>query len=549
MVRFIVALLLSTTAFASGTSPLYPPGQADNPNSAPVVLSSEQLTGTISTAENQQEIIDRLDSILAEEATEAKQDIGNGFLQSIDGTLDVQLSTRLSEVAFLIFAAQNNTDLVGVQARLDTANTRLGDLTETAPVTDTASSGLNGRLQRVSQRLTSLIGVVALDSTLQGTNSRLDTANGHLSSLDSDFDVPLSTRASEATLSSFLSANHTDLLGVQSRIDTANGHLVTIQGKQDAQTTLQTTIRDNADDVEPRLGATNETAAASDTATSGLNGLIKRLLQRMTTLIAFYSSNFGANSGGIRVNAQVGNSTGAAAFGSGATNAQTQRVASNLYDGAGNAVTSQVSGALRPVDVGVIVGGATIDPRHGITRVTQPTAAGDGTGQLKALGPYGLTLIANQAYTLTLWGKMFSVSSDYISIGGAVAPYFMLRNPAGSGKVCQIHSMHLASPQSGNVVYRVYWNPTILTNGTTLTAAGGRSSGQASNVCIPSRSPTVSANGTLMFSDNVPNQSSGVVVPPAGSRILDPGDEIMVTVDQSLAGQAGAVNIEWSEQP
>lgn len=34
---------------------------------------------------------------------------------------------------------------------------RIGDLTETAPATDTASSGLNGRLQRIAQRVTSLI--------------------------------------------------------------------------------------------------------------------------------------------------------------------------------------------------------------------------------------------------------------------------------------------------------------------------------------------------------------------------------------------------------
>jgi hypothetical protein len=38
-----------------------------------------------------------------------------------------------------------------------TQSTRIGDLTETAPATDTASSGLNGRLQRIAQRLTSLI--------------------------------------------------------------------------------------------------------------------------------------------------------------------------------------------------------------------------------------------------------------------------------------------------------------------------------------------------------------------------------------------------------
>lgn len=35
----------------------------------------------------------------------------------------------------------------------------IGALTETAPGSDTASSGLNGRLQRIAQRLTSLIGL------------------------------------------------------------------------------------------------------------------------------------------------------------------------------------------------------------------------------------------------------------------------------------------------------------------------------------------------------------------------------------------------------
>lgn len=38
--------------------------------------------------------------------------------------------------------------------------TLIGAVTETAPATDTASSGLNGRLQRVAQRLTSLIALV-----------------------------------------------------------------------------------------------------------------------------------------------------------------------------------------------------------------------------------------------------------------------------------------------------------------------------------------------------------------------------------------------------
>lgn len=44
------------------------------------------------------------------------------------------------------------------------ASAGIGSLTESAPATDTASSGLNGRLQRVAQRLTSLIS--QLPSTL-----------------------------------------------------------------------------------------------------------------------------------------------------------------------------------------------------------------------------------------------------------------------------------------------------------------------------------------------------------------------------------------------
>ena len=39
-------------------------------------------------------------------------------------------------------------------------NTRIGTLTETAPATDTASSGLNGRVQRIAQRITSLIALL-----------------------------------------------------------------------------------------------------------------------------------------------------------------------------------------------------------------------------------------------------------------------------------------------------------------------------------------------------------------------------------------------------
>jgi hypothetical protein len=42
----------------------------------------------------------------------------------------------------------------------DLTNTNLGGVTEAAPATDTASSGLNGRLQRIAQRISSLIALL-----------------------------------------------------------------------------------------------------------------------------------------------------------------------------------------------------------------------------------------------------------------------------------------------------------------------------------------------------------------------------------------------------
>ena len=49
---------------------------------------------------------------------------------------------------------------VATETTLAAGNVLEGAVTETAPATDTASSGLNGRLQRIAQRLTSIIALL-----------------------------------------------------------------------------------------------------------------------------------------------------------------------------------------------------------------------------------------------------------------------------------------------------------------------------------------------------------------------------------------------------
>lgn len=101
----------------------------------------------------------------------------------------------------------------------------IGAVNETAPASDTANSGLNGRLQRIAQRITSLIAL-----------------------------VPASL-GSKAAASSFA-------------------------------------VTDSTEDLA-RMGIVTETAPASDTASSGLNGRLQRIAQRLTSLIALSPASLG----------------------------------------------------------------------------------------------------------------------------------------------------------------------------------------------------------------------------------------------------------------
>lgn len=124
----------------------------------------------------------------------------------------------------------------------DDIQAKLGAVTETAPASDTASSGQNGRLQRIAQNLTS---------------------NG----------VLLGALAETAPASDTASAGH-------------NGRLQRVAQNITAGNVL--------------LGAVTETAPANDTASSGLNGRLQRVAQRLTSLIALLPAAF-TSGGGVKV--------------------------------------------------------------------------------------------------------------------------------------------------------------------------------------------------------------------------------------------------------
>lgn len=163
------------------------------------------------------------------------------------------------------------------EAKQDAEIVLVGALTETAPATDTDSSGLNGRLQRIAQRITSMIALLP---------------------------ASLGQKASAASLAVVLSTEEEALIGSLTETapatDTAssglNGRLQRIAQNISAMILqLPATIGQKADaaslgvslstEQAGLIGALTETAPVSDTASSGLNGRLQRIAQNLSALI------------------------------------------------------------------------------------------------------------------------------------------------------------------------------------------------------------------------------------------------------------------------
>jgi hypothetical protein len=222
---------------------------------------------------------------------------------------------------------------VALDATVTTTNTEIGGLTETAPATDIASSGLNGRLQRVAQRLTSLIAL--LPAALVG--GRLDVNVGAtVTPANVALDATVTTTNTEiGGLTEAAPASDTASSGLNGRLQRVAQRLTSLIallpasiGSKTAAGSLGVALATD----EPLIGSLTEAAPGTDTASSGLNGRLQRIAQNITTMIA------------ATLKVQGGVASGAAASGEnpvliagsdGAGNVLTPRVSASVTDGLG----------------------------------------------------------------------------------------------------------------------------------------------------------------------------------------------------------------------
>lgn len=175
-------------------------------------------------------------------------------LASDQGVLDVTGSTVSITGAVTVDAGTNlNTSALATNATLIANGVLAGAVNETAASSDTNTSGLNGRLQRIAQRITSLI---ALLPTSLGQKTVAASLAVVVASDQSAIPVSAGTNLNTSALA-----------------------LETTQAAANVLT-----------------GAVTETAPASDTASSGLNGRLQRIAQRLTSLIALLPASLGQKS-------------------------------------------------------------------------------------------------------------------------------------------------------------------------------------------------------------------------------------------------------------
>jgi hypothetical protein len=156
--------------------------------------------------------------------------------------------------------------------------TLAGAVTETAPANDTASSGLNGRLQRVAQRLTSLIG---LFPTSLGTKTAANSLAVTLAS-DGQFVTSIGAPADASATSD------TGTFSLISLFKRALGYLSTIATAAADTTTLSPTKAVLATDaiVNGTAQLTPKFAVIA-ASTSGNNTLVAAVASKKIRVLAY----------------------------------------------------------------------------------------------------------------------------------------------------------------------------------------------------------------------------------------------------------------------
>ena len=228
----------------------------------------------------------------------------------------------------------------------------------------------------------------------------------------------------------------------------------------------------------------------------------------------------------------------------------TQRA--GLLDGSGNPITSTVDGAKRRLDARM--------QSEGATEATAPAVAtlvgGQGIagnlhparifgGALGGLNPMAVSSLHHSRVASYL-GRLYQAGYSVNHSGTAELDDFLIRNPAGSGKLLVFcFTVWYVFTADRAIYFRFYWNPTVTANGTAVTPQSTRG-GATDSVMLFSTAPTVTVRGNsnILLAET---WASGTHANEALAFIVDPGDSLLITGAASANNTVGGATIQYGE--
>jgi hypothetical protein len=373
-------------------------------------------------------------------------------------------------------------------------------------------------------------------TAVDGVEGKLDTANGYLGSIDTDFDVALSTRASEATLST--RASEATLLNVLGAVDQLEGYVDGVETLVTSSNTKLDTLIAQTDTVESLIGTTNSTLTTIDGRVDQLEGYVDGLETLSTstnTKLDTVNTNLTTIDGRVDqlegyVDGVEGNQT------SGAQKTQ-------IVDGSGTVIgAAQAIAGVNyfPVTLAAIAtNGAAV-----VTRSIQ-VAGSDGTNaRTIATNALGQQIVNQSLHYNTAQQNTYDTSTNSVLVGTTETAFCLFRNPNASGKTVGITSIRL----TGAGTFRLYHSPTITANGTALTPVNNYvKTGTQGNVGLPTFTPTISANGSLSKSITVSSQQGTYQLPLETLLILPANTSILITAQMGANNTPTNCGFTWWE--
>ena len=193
------------------------------------------------------------------------------FKNTYDALNRLPLGVGKKTAAFSFPVTISSDDTLDLQA----ISTTLGATNETAPATDTATSAINGRLQRIAQRLSSLI------SLLPSAIGQKTSGASFAVVLSSDQETIISNAAaSQASIDTKMSTLNSKDFATSAKQDTGNASVASIDTKMSTLNAKDFATSAKQDLMNAGIGSVSDAAVTNPAVNASMVALLKGLLSQ-----------------------------------------------------------------------------------------------------------------------------------------------------------------------------------------------------------------------------------------------------------------------------